>query len=109
MKRKTTFKRIALAVVAALGFGLLSTGPSQAAPFSATLTIDAATDSVYTLETATAVLTNAFSATAVGDSVTIRYTCSTAVGNTCPTPVFYQARGKATTGVPAPDTSGEIS
>jgi len=109
MKRKTIFKRIALAVVAALGFGVLSTGPSQAAPFSATLTIDAATDSVYTLETATAVLTNAFSATAVGDSVTIRYTCSTAVGNTCPVPMFYQATGKATTGVPAPDTSNVYS
>jgi len=109
MKRKIIFKRIALAVVAALGFGLLSIGPSQAVPFSATLTIDAATDSVYTNETATAVLTNAFSATAVGDSVTIRYTCSTAVGNTCVAPIFYQATGKATTGVPAPDTSNVYS
>jgi hypothetical protein len=105
MKRKTIFKRISLAVVAALGFGLLSTGPTQAVPFSATLTIDAATDAVKTNETATAVLTNAFSATAVGDSVTIRYTCATAATNTCPVPMFYQSRGTKTDGVPAPDTA----
>ena len=110
MKRKTIFKRTALAVVAALGFGMLSTGPAQAAPFSATLTIDAATDAVYNLESATAVLTNAFSATAAGDSVTIRYTCSTAVGNSCPTPIFRQATRKGgTTGLAAPDTSNVYS
>jgi len=105
MKRKTIFKRISLAVVAALGFGLLSTGPTQAVPFSATLTIDSATDAVKTNETATAVLTNVFSATAQYDSVTINYTCSTAATNTCPVPMFYQSLGKKTDGVPAPDTS----
>jgi len=105
MKRKTIFKRISLAVIATLGFGLLSTSPSQALPFSATLTIDSATDTVKTNETATAVLTHAFSGTANGDSATIRYTCSVAATLTCPVPMFYQAIGKATTGVPAPDTS----
>ena len=101
MNKKTSFKRIALAVVAALGFGVLSTGPTQAVPFSHTLTIDSATDSAYTLETATAVLTNVFSSTDAKESTTIRYTCSTAVGNTCPGPTFYQTPTSDTSNVNA--------
>ena len=101
MNKKTSFKRIALAVVAALGFGVLSTGPTQAVPFSHTLTIDSATDSAYTLETATAVLTNVFSSTDAKESTTIRYTCSTAVGNTCPAPTFYQTPTSDTSNVNA--------
>ena len=99
MNKKTSFKRIALAVVAALGFGVLSTGPTQAVPFSHTLTIDSATDSALRGETATAVLTNVFSSNVGNESTTIRYTCSTAVGNTCPAPVFYQTPTSDTSNV----------
>jgi hypothetical protein len=99
MNKKTSFKRIALAVVAALGFGVLSTGPTQAVPFSHTLTIDSATDSAFRGETATAVLTNVFSSNVANESSTIRYTCSTAVGNTCPTPIFYQTPTSDTSNV----------
>ena len=112
MNKKTSFKRIALAVVAALGFGVLSTGPTQAVPFSHTLTIDSATDSAYTLETATAVLTNVFSSNVDKESTTIRYTCSTAVGNTCPAPTFYQTPTSDTSNVNAAgilSTSSETS
>jgi hypothetical protein len=101
MNNKTSFKRIALAVVVALGFGVLSTGPTQAVPFSHTLTIDSATDSAFRGETAIAVLTNLFSSNVAAESTTIRYTCSTAVGNTCPTPKFYQGPNSDTSNVNA--------
>jgi len=112
MNKKTSFKRIALAVVAALGFGVLSTGPTQAVPFSHTLTIDSATDSALRGETAIAVLTNVFSSNEAKESTTIRYTCSTAVGNTCPAPVFYQTPTSDTSNVNAQgilSTSAETS
>jgi len=68
MNRKTIFKRISLAVVAALGVGLLSSGPSQAGvPFAHTLTISSATAAVKQGETATVALTNLWSATAAHD------------------------------------------
>ena len=43
MSNKTSFKRIALAVVVALGFGVLSTGPTQAVVNSDTLTLSSTT------------------------------------------------------------------
>jgi len=60
MSSKTFFKRVAITATAALSFGLLSVAPSQAAVTSHTLTIDSATDSVTTGDTATAVLTHSF-------------------------------------------------
>jgi len=106
MSTKTTFKRIALVAVAALGLGVLSVAPSQAALVSHTLTIDAAADSVSLNETATAVLTNVFTASVASDSTTIRYTCSTAVGSTCPTPTFYQTPTADTSNVMAHGFAG---
>ena len=41
MSTKTTFKRIALVAVAALGFGMLSVAPSSAVPQTDTLTASA--------------------------------------------------------------------
>ena len=71
MSTTTTIKRIALVAVAALGFGMLSVVPSQAALVTNTLTIDSATDSITLGESATAVLTSAFINTSAFDSVTI--------------------------------------
>ena len=71
MSTKTTFKRIALVAVAALGFGMLSVVPSSATVIANSLTIDAATDSITLGESATAVLTSSFVATSTMDSVTI--------------------------------------
>ena len=45
MSTKTTFKRVALVTVAAMGFGLLSVAPSTATSQSDTLTLSAATSS----------------------------------------------------------------
>jgi hypothetical protein len=71
MSTKTTIKRIALVAVAALGFGMLSSVPSQAAVVNYSLTVDA-NDSILTGESATAVLTQNFYAGAARDSVTVQ-------------------------------------
>jgi len=73
MSNSTFFKRIALTVIAALGFGMLSVAPSNATVTAHTLTIDAAADSITLGETATAVLTHNFvNLSNVGDTVTIQ-------------------------------------
>jgi hypothetical protein len=46
MSTKTTFKRVALVAVAALGFGTLSVAPSQAAPVFAEVTVAAAGEGI---------------------------------------------------------------
>jgi protocatechuate 3,4-dioxygenase beta subunit len=71
MSTKTTFKRIALVAVAALGLGVLSVAPSSATVVTNTLTIDAATDTAKVGETATAVLSQSFLTGATFDSVTV--------------------------------------
>jgi trimeric autotransporter adhesin len=53
MSTKTTFKRIALVTVAALGFGVMSVVPSNAAINADTLTLSSATAAQTTAETAT--------------------------------------------------------
>jgi trimeric autotransporter adhesin len=72
MSTKTTFKRIALVAVAALGLGVLSVAPSQAAAAAVTLVPSATTTAITTSETAT--ITIATSAVAGGstDSLTVR-------------------------------------
>ena len=72
MSTKTTFKRIALVAVAALGFGMLSVAPSNSVVVAHTLAIDSATDTVAVGETATALLTQSFIAVAANDSVTVQ-------------------------------------
>jgi len=59
MSTKTTFKRIALVAVAALGLGVLSVAPSQAAT-DETLTLSASTATVTIGDTATVTITNTF-------------------------------------------------
>ena len=73
MSTKTTFKRIALVAVAALGLGVLSVAPSQAVSQADTLSISATTAAIMTGETATVTLTGTFLAGAVanGDTMTI--------------------------------------
>jgi hypothetical protein len=72
MSTKTTFKRIALVTVAALGFGVMSVVPSNAATQADTLTLSAATATMQTGETSTAttVSTSALFANA-GDTITV--------------------------------------
>jgi len=70
MSTKTTFKRIALVAVAALGLGVLSVAPSQAAVSSYQIAVDA-NDTISTGESATATVTQSFFTTADNDSVTV--------------------------------------
>ncbi len=60
MSKMTFFKRVSIAVIAALGFSMLATTSSSAAISGQTLTIDAATDANNIGETATAVITHNF-------------------------------------------------
>jgi hypothetical protein len=72
MYTKTTFKRIALVTVAALGFGVMSVVPSNAATSADTLTLSAATASMKDSETSTATTaTLAFYGAAATDSMTV--------------------------------------
>jgi len=95
MSTKTTFKRIALVAVAALGLGVLSVAPAvQAAQLGETLAISSATGTATTGDTATATITHTWGTTqsvALTDSSTIKYTCQkpTAAAS-CPTVTFYQ-------------------
>ena len=54
MSKKTTFKRVALVAVAALGLGVLSVVPSNAASNSDVLSVSSTTAAITTAETATA-------------------------------------------------------
>ena len=91
MSTKTTFKRIALVAVAALGLGVLATAPSQATVQASSLTLSSATSTQFTSETSTAsaaVATLSFLATDVADTVTITaFLMSAPAGNTV-TPVL---------------------
>jgi hypothetical protein len=84
MSTKTTFKRIALVTVAALGFGVMSVVPSTAATSADTLTLSSATASMKDSETSTATTaTLAFYADATTDSMTVTaYVTSSPAGST---------------------------
>ena len=74
MSTKTTFKRVALVAVAALGLGLLSVAPSSAVVNADSLTLSAATATQTTDETKTATsasVTLAFLAGAALDSMSV--------------------------------------
>jgi len=74
MSTKTTFKRIALVAVAALGFGVLSVVPSNATASAVDFSVSAATASQLTGDTATSasvIATLSYQASAVTDSVTV--------------------------------------
>jgi hypothetical protein len=73
MSNKTTFKRIALAVVASLGFGVLASGTSSAViQAGSTLSIASTTaTAVAGSETATAVITMTATSVGSGDSLIV--------------------------------------
>jgi trimeric autotransporter adhesin len=71
MSTKTTFKRVALVAVAALGLGVLSVAPSQAAHIGDTLTLTPVTSAITVGETATATVNSSFTAQANNDSITV--------------------------------------
>ena len=84
MSTKTTFKRIALVTVAALGFGVMSVVPSTAATSADTLTISSATASMKDSETSTATTaTLAFYGASATDSMSVTaYVTASPAGST---------------------------
>jgi len=70
MSTKTTFKRIALVAVAALGFGMLSVAPSSAVPQADTLTASALTATAVPGAAAAVTLSHTYLSTGTGDTVT---------------------------------------
>jgi hypothetical protein len=74
MSTKTTFKRVALVAVAALGLGVMSVAPSQAVTNADSLTLSAATAAQTTAETSTAtsaVVTLSYLSGAAIDSMSV--------------------------------------
>jgi len=76
MSKKTTFKRIALVAVAALGLGFFSVAPSSAALSNETITLAGTTGLTATVNESTTAVTATvtFFATTAGDSRTINAT-----------------------------------
>jgi hypothetical protein len=70
MSTKTTFKRIALVAVAALGFGTLSVAPSSAVPQIDTLTASALTATAMPGAAASVTLSHTYLSTGTSDTVT---------------------------------------
>ena len=83
MSTKTTFKRVALVAVAALGFGMLSVVPSTAVPQADTLTASALTASAVPGAAASVTLSHTYLSTGTGDTVTATVSiASMPAGNT---------------------------
>jgi len=107
MSNSTIFRRVALAVVAALGMGVMSIAPTYAAASNESLTLSSASSSIAKGETATITATHKWIASAggaAGDSLTIYSSClaSGAVSGgsaTCPTLNFYVTATSDTAGV----------
>jgi hypothetical protein len=72
MSTKTNFKRIALVAVAALGLGVLSSVPSQAAVSGLTLTVTDGTPTLASSDSTTAALINVNGLMETSDSYTIQ-------------------------------------
>jgi len=91
MSTKTFFKRMSLGLIAALGFGLLSTPTAQAVRITSSLTLSSATATANTFDSATVTLTLRQTVTEDAvDSMTVRVSCDGPVGATCPTLQGYQ-------------------
>ncbi len=104
MSTKTTFKRVALVAVAALGFGTLSVAPSQAAPVFAEVTVAAAGEAIVggvarvkiTFDTATI---TSVAVTGVGSVLGTTQDTATVIGT--PTTGTWSVNEPTTSGNPA--------
>ena len=83
MSTKTTFKRVALVAIAALGLSVVAVAPSSAAVFNETTTLSATTASTVIGTTASVVVTNKFLPTANADKTeATAFLISSPTGNT---------------------------
>jgi len=108
MSNKTSFKRIALAVVASVGLGVLATGPSNATvQAGSTLSISATTASLVagSGETATVTLTGTFTSVTGPDSMIVTPVQTSGAASGFGTAAFRAL----TQGTPAADSSNATS
>jgi hypothetical protein len=107
MSKKTFFKRMSLGVIAALGFGLLSTPTAQAVRLTNSLTLSSATATATTFDSASVTVTLRQTSTQAGqDSMTIRVSCDAPTGATCPALQGYQDANADTLNVNVGGTTG---
>jgi hypothetical protein len=88
MSTKTNFKRIALVAVAALGLGVLSSVPSQAAVSGLTVTPTDGTSSFAVSDSTTAANLNITALMEVGDSITVQVVTKSVPVGTVPAVVM---------------------
>jgi trimeric autotransporter adhesin len=112
MSTKTTFKRIALVAVAALGFGVLSVAPSQADVTGLTVTASNGTASVLKSDSSTAAsLRVQFLNLGSTDSVTVDIVAASALpagGNLNHTRLFFTESTTSASNAPAVDTAAAL-
>ena len=107
MSKKTFFKRLSLGVIAALGFGLLSTPTAQAVRLTNSLTLSSATGTATTFDSASVTVTLRQTSTQAGqDSMTVRVSCDAPTGATCPALQGYQDASADTLNVNVGGTTG---
>ena len=100
MSTKTSFKRIALVAVAALGFGMLSVVPSTAAvPQADTVTLSTSATTGYVGGTYTTTVNVAFGALVAGDFITTTMSMTTNATGSVAYPVLTIETPTATTTV----------
>jgi len=108
MSTKTTFKRVALVAVAALGLGVLSVAPSSAAVQADTMTLSSATASTTVGTAVTTSVTASFIQETTSDSMTVALTYEAAPSGIAINEVtFTNTATVATTdlGTPVVDTT----
>jgi trimeric autotransporter adhesin len=109
MSTKTTFKRLALVTVAALGLGVLSVAPSSAAVQADTMTLSASTASTTVGTAVTVNVTTTFLQDTTSDSMTVSlsYVAAPAGISISPSEVDFSSISTVATdlGSPVVDTS----
>ena len=108
MSTKTTFKRVALVAVAALGLGVLSVAPSNAAVQADTLSLSAATASTTVGTAVTVDVTASFIQETTSDSMTVALTYEAAPAGIAINEVTFTSTATAATtdlGTPVVETT----
>ena len=107
MSTKTTFKRIALVTVAAMGFGLLSVVPSTATTQQDTLTVSSATTTIATGSTSASItLTQGFLGVN-SDTMSVTATLTSAPATNAVMPVITETVPSARVGGASPSVSSD--
>ena len=109
MSTKTTFKRVALVAVAAMGLGLLSVAPSSATPQSDTLALSSTADSVSTSTTVSTTITQTFIGSGPqSDTMTVTVSLVSSPSGNSTLPTLTALPGSSTNTVPTVASSTSL-